>query len=206
MGTLERRQREKEQRRKDIVDSARKFFFEKGFNGTTMPEIAKSLELSAGTLYLYFPSKESLYLELLLEGYDVMIVKLREQVRPYAAPRDQVKALTSAFFKFAEESPEYFDIIFFILQREFGGTRQSGLEQKQLKKLEEKEERCKKIVMDALSFPDSKFLGSDLRPTVEALWSMLAGVVFFWRKAGRADFGKISGQAETLIMNALFMK
>ena len=61
MGTSERKEREKLQRRQEIIDSAEKVFFSKGFGNTTMDDIASEAELSKGTLYLYFKSKEELF-------------------------------------------------------------------------------------------------------------------------------------------------
>ena len=61
MGIVERREREKEQRRSNILDAAEEIFFSKGFNTATMDEVAETAELSKGTLYLYFKSKEELY-------------------------------------------------------------------------------------------------------------------------------------------------
>ena len=58
MGIAERKEREKLQRRKDIIDAAEKVFFYRGFESATMDEIAEKVELSKGTLYLYFKSKE----------------------------------------------------------------------------------------------------------------------------------------------------
>ncbi len=71
MGILERKQREKEQRRKEIMDAARIIFSAKGFNRATMEEIATEAELSPGTLYLYFKNKEELYtsLSIAMLGY-----------------------------------------------------------------------------------------------------------------------------------------
>ncbi len=64
MGIQERKQREKEQRRKQIMEAARKVFSAKGFNRATMEEIAGEAELSPGTLYLYFKNKEELHTSL----------------------------------------------------------------------------------------------------------------------------------------------
>ncbi|MDL1893205.1 helix-turn-helix transcriptional regulator, partial [Sphingobacteriales bacterium CHB3] len=52
MGIIERKEREKEQRREEIVTAAEKIFFEKGLAIATMDEIAEAAELSKGTLYL----------------------------------------------------------------------------------------------------------------------------------------------------------
>ena len=61
MGTAERKEREKLQRRQSIVDAAERVFFSKGYDNSSMDDVAKEAELSKGTLYLYFDSKEDLY-------------------------------------------------------------------------------------------------------------------------------------------------
>ena len=62
MGIAERKEREKEQRRDEIIQAAEKVFFSKGFEQSTMDDIADKAELSKGTLYLYFKSKEDLHM------------------------------------------------------------------------------------------------------------------------------------------------
>jgi TetR/AcrR family transcriptional regulator len=62
MGIAERKEREKQQRREEIVQAAEKVFFSKGFALATMDDIAEKAELSKGTLYLYFKCKEDLHL------------------------------------------------------------------------------------------------------------------------------------------------
>ncbi len=62
MGIAERKEREKQQRKEEIIQAAEKVFFSKGFERSTMDDIAERAELSKGTLYLYFKSKEDLRL------------------------------------------------------------------------------------------------------------------------------------------------
>jgi AcrR family transcriptional regulator len=62
MGIAERKEREKQQRREEIDLAAESVFFSKGFDQSTMDDIAAAAELSKGTLYLYFKSKEDLHL------------------------------------------------------------------------------------------------------------------------------------------------
>jgi len=54
-----------EERRRDIVDAVRDVFADKGFDGTTTRDLAKSAGVSEALLYRYFPSKESLYAAML---------------------------------------------------------------------------------------------------------------------------------------------
>ena len=76
MGTQERREREASQRREVILASAKRVFWQKGYQGATMPEIAAKAELAPGTLYLYFASKGALYAEILAGGYDLLRQRL----------------------------------------------------------------------------------------------------------------------------------
>ena len=64
MGIRERKEREKEMRQREIQAAAKEIFMRKGFNSTTMVDIAEKAELSAATIYQYFNSKEELYASL----------------------------------------------------------------------------------------------------------------------------------------------
>ena len=66
MGIQERKERERERRRQQIIVAAKRIFKDKGFGRATMEDIAKEAELSPGTLYLYFKNKEDLYASLSL--------------------------------------------------------------------------------------------------------------------------------------------
>ncbi|NBC03305.1 MAG: TetR family transcriptional regulator [Bacteroidetes bacterium] len=61
MGTIERKERERKRRKDRILNAAISLIEEKGFEKTTMEEIAERAELSKGTLYLYYNDKASLY-------------------------------------------------------------------------------------------------------------------------------------------------
>lgn len=70
MGLEERRKRERENRKNAILKAARKLFFEKGFKPVTVESIARKAELSKGSIYLYFKSKEEIYTQILLNDID----------------------------------------------------------------------------------------------------------------------------------------
>ena len=50
-----------EERRKEIIDTAIKLFYEKGYEKTTISDIAKEINVAQGLCYRYFPSKEVLF-------------------------------------------------------------------------------------------------------------------------------------------------
>jgi len=204
LGTKERREREKQARRRQILACAHKLFWEKGFSGTTMPEIASAAELAPGTLYLYFPSKDALYVELLVEGYGPLLERLKTASAADGSPREQAEALVSAFLGYARDCPECFDIIFFVLQRESSGPRQAIVDKEQLRRLEAQEEACKAAAAEVMGRAVPDMSQDDLALTVNAIWSMLAGVVFFWRKEGKETFDQVAARAKQLVLGALF--
>lgn len=53
----------REDRRIQILNSALEVFVEKGYNGTTTQDIAKSANISEVTLFRYFSSKQEIYME-----------------------------------------------------------------------------------------------------------------------------------------------
>jgi len=57
-----RREREKEEKRSIIIEAAEKLFHSKGFENTTMKQIANKVEYSKGMLYNYYNSKDELYI------------------------------------------------------------------------------------------------------------------------------------------------
>jgi TetR/AcrR family transcriptional regulator len=63
MGIAERKEREKQQRREEIILAAERVFYSMGPENATMDDVAAEAELSKGTLYLYFKNKEMLHVE-----------------------------------------------------------------------------------------------------------------------------------------------
>jgi AcrR family transcriptional regulator len=76
MGIQERKERERERRRQQIMVAAKRVFSVKGFSKATMEDIAKEAELSPGTLYLYFKNKDELYASLSLRILQYLLIRL----------------------------------------------------------------------------------------------------------------------------------
>ncbi len=76
MGIQERKQREKERRRQQIMVAAKRVFVKKGYGRATMESIAKEAELSAGTLYLYFRNKSELWATLSVRVLQYLLIRL----------------------------------------------------------------------------------------------------------------------------------
>lgn len=111
MGISERKEREKEDLRKAILEAARTVFLEKGFDQTSIRSIAQKIEYSPTTIYLYFKDKNEILYALHRDGFQL----LNTQMQPLGAvsdPFERLKAMGRIYIRFAEEYPDYYDLMF----------------------------------------------------------------------------------------------
>jgi AcrR family transcriptional regulator len=113
LSTAERRAREKAQRRREILDAARQVFFEHGFHHPTVDDVATRAEVSKGTIYLYFKSKEEILAHLLLEGLELLLDEMETACHPEQSqsPPVALRALATAYLRFCQLNPSYFRLI-----------------------------------------------------------------------------------------------
>jgi AcrR family transcriptional regulator len=108
--TRARREREKEERRQSILRAAHEVFFEHGFYHATVDDVAERAEVSKGTVYLYFESKETILAHLLLEGLSELVEVLEQAyAMGDSLPADErLWRLAGAYFRFFQQEPLYF--------------------------------------------------------------------------------------------------
>lgn len=73
MTELPRRQQNRQNRERAILDAALKVFAAAGYTGASMDAVAAEAGVTKPTLYSYFPSKESLFQAMMLGKRDVML-------------------------------------------------------------------------------------------------------------------------------------
>lgn len=69
MGIPERKKRERERRKQQIMFAAKSCFKKSGYNYTTIGDIAEESDLSIGTIYLFFKNKDDLYASVLTKVF-----------------------------------------------------------------------------------------------------------------------------------------
>lgn len=183
MGIAERREREKERRRNDIIDAAEHLFFSKGLETTTMDDVAEQAELSKGTLYLYFRNKEELYLAVNARGLRIMTKMISESTEQTIDPLEKIVATGRAYYNFYKTYPDYFNLLLYyeILESDPEDKTESARE-------------CEDIGMKGLDFfagiiKDAVASGSiqtDIDPEKIAvmLWANMTGVIQIIHKKG----------------------
>lgn len=113
MGTAERKEREKVHRKDEILNAAEKVFFEKGLALATMDEIAEQAELSKGTLYLYYKSKEDLYMAIICRGHQILLKMFAEAAATGEPTIKLFQNIGQAYFAFYKRHHDYFRMFSF---------------------------------------------------------------------------------------------
>ncbi len=98
MGIHERKKREKEERRQVIMSAARKILSEKGFEKSTMEDIANEAELSPGTLYLYFKKKNDLFASLTIRVLQYLNKKLEDIINNTLDTEQKIASLKDVMY------------------------------------------------------------------------------------------------------------
>ena len=113
MGYEERKRQEREIKRKDIIDAAERVFFSKGYENTSMDEVAKEAEFSKRTVYVYFNSKEQIYFEIMIRGYKLLIEMIEKSFQADQPQNalEELRCIFFTFFRFSEDYAEYFKAI-----------------------------------------------------------------------------------------------
>ena len=115
----QRKEREKEQRHNEIIMKAMDLFISKGFDGTTMGDIALEVSLSKGTLYNYFDSKDDLYLAVgtiairnLNDFYEAIDLTSKSEI-------ESLLTIGYAIYEFSKKFPELYKIASDIRKKPF---------------------------------------------------------------------------------------
>ncbi len=113
MGIKERKKREKQELREKILQAAAHIFSQEGFEKATIRKIAKEIEYSPATIYLYYENKDELLFGVHQLGFEKFLTYLH-QVDPSLPPMQKLRNMGSRYVKFAYENPEYYDLMFIL--------------------------------------------------------------------------------------------
>ncbi len=105
---LSRKEREKLFKKHEIISAAAKLFANKGFDKTTLDEIASASEFGKGTIYNYFSSKEEIFTALLEDITTQYLEFLKKNIDSTISLKDLVEQIATNIFSFYVNHPEEF--------------------------------------------------------------------------------------------------
>ena len=165
--------------------SAQELFFAKGFTPTTMDEIASKAELSKGALYLYFSSKEDLYVTVLNEGLKILFDRIDEVFQLDLPPDQLIRRFGEVRYRYYLDYREYYRIFFFRQHRDVDVdvARQllsHTLVQENLEKGMRNFQRFIGVIQKGID--QGIFAPVDPRKAAVAFWGAINGVLFFFEE------------------------
>jgi AcrR family transcriptional regulator len=113
MGVQERREREKQGIREEILEAARSLFVTEGFENVSIRKIAEKIEYSPGTIYLYFHDKAEILAQISEETFSRLERKLAAINRETSTePLERVRRGLKAYIQFGLEHPNRYVLTF----------------------------------------------------------------------------------------------
>jgi AcrR family transcriptional regulator len=112
MGIIERKERQKESLRQEILDAARDILLTEGFARLSMRSIAKRIEYSPTTIYLYFKNKEELLYHLCDEVFERLLGILEKAGDGEASALARLRAAMQSYIDYGLSEPDRYRIAF----------------------------------------------------------------------------------------------
>src|SRR5258708_35847139 len=112
MASKQRRAREKEGLREEIVDAARTLFVKEGYESVSIRKIADKIEYAPGTIYLYFQDKAEI-LDRICEETFAKLIRTMDAIKgDTAAPLDKLRRALRTYIHFGLENPNHYVVTF----------------------------------------------------------------------------------------------
>lgn len=100
-----------QQRREEILDAAARVFARGGYPGTEIQAVADACGVSKGTIYLYFPSKQELFLAAVDRGMRRLCAAVEAAIADVADPLEYVAVGIRAYLQFFRDHPEFVELL-----------------------------------------------------------------------------------------------
>ncbi len=118
MGVKERRLRQKQDVRRQILDAAREMFATDGYDAVSMRRVAERIEYSPTTIYLYFKDKADLLENVCDETFAKLIRKLESIRKSSKDWLDFARKGMRAYVEFGLEHPNHYRVTFMVSHRD----------------------------------------------------------------------------------------
>lgn len=200
MSSEERRKKEKENRKNSILKAARKLFFERGFKSVTVDLIAAKAEVSKGSIYLYFDSKEEIYTQILISANIERHKEIENFARQEGTASELLLKYARVYVDFFLDNNELFRILMtFMLHSE----NMNLTEEQNTQLIHTTNENIRTISEILQKGVDEGEFSSqiDIRQGQNAIWGLLNGIISLYIYSGAPE--KRSERIHTTIQESL---
>ncbi|UAY56414.1 TetR/AcrR family transcriptional regulator [Arachidicoccus terrestris] len=112
MGITERKARQKENVRSQILDMAWQIVKDEGWQALSIRKIADGIEYSVPVIYDHFANKEAILYELSLHGFGLLKQELDKNLQNAAGPEALLRAHVDSYWNFAFRNKEYYQLMY----------------------------------------------------------------------------------------------
>jgi len=124
MNELSRKERERAFRRHEILEAAMRVFAKKGFEGTTVDDIAAEAEFSKGALYFYFKNKEEIFLGIVRMALEQEKDFLAEALEEKGSNIDKLSKIAQGYFDYVEKNGNLIRILHSESQKLYASSKE----------------------------------------------------------------------------------
>lgn len=189
---------DKEAKKKEIVQSSLGVFAKKGFKDTIMNDIAMSAGIGKGTIYEYFPNKETIFINTFELIQKDLNSEINNSVSSFRSPGKKLTAFIVSYCRFYEKLPEalviYMDYWVEAIKSKKNKARDQTLA------LDSYYQQISFILKEGIESGSFRKVDTDL--TARIIFSSIGGLVFHWITGGK-DFPLIEAAeelAETILI------
>lgn len=112
MGIQERKLRQREEVRDQILAVAWQLVKDEGWQSLSIRKIADAIEYSVPVIYDHFENKEAILFEISMDGFRLLQNKLSAVAKKYEDPKERLKALANVYWNFAFRNKEYYQLMY----------------------------------------------------------------------------------------------
>jgi len=120
MGLIEKRARQKEEFRREILSAARELFINDGYEKFSMRRLAEKIDYSPTTIYLYFKDKDDLLFAVCEEVAEQFLANLRHIRSLQSDPLDTLRKALLYLIEFGFNNPNQYKVFFFTKPNVYG--------------------------------------------------------------------------------------
>jgi AcrR family transcriptional regulator len=159
------------ERRQLIEKRAAELFAERGYEATTLDEIAAACGVTKPILYRHFESKKALYLALLATLRERLLTEIVPSIDPSLPLAERFRAMVEGWFVYVEENPDAWKLLF----RDTGGDAE-------IRAFQERQHDKARDVVGAIieSIAGASIPAEEVEPLAEFLRSALTRTGLWW--------------------------
>lgn len=158
-------------RRAEILEAAERVFLSYGYEGATIRRIAEEVGVSSTALYMHFPDKSAILVEICEVAFAKLLALNSEIAALKLDPVERVRRMLDAYMRFAFDNPNAYQVV-------YCSTHPAVAEEAQGAGVRAMSERCYALFLGAVqAIDDAGRLKGGVEASAQVTWAACHGLV-----------------------------